>query len=114
MNDELVQRLEEDTPRLAKETVELLKDRGAFERYGPVGESKCRDDTVHHLQYLAAALSSGDEQEFVEYRSWLVSVLTARGIPEHDVDDNFDALAHVLRENYQEAATPAIAMLASR
>jgi hypothetical protein len=62
-------------------------------------EEWCTEDTVHHLGFLNAALTSSAEV-FIEYRDWLVRVLTARGIPTEDIDLNFSAIAMVLEERY--------------
>jgi hypothetical protein len=62
-------------------------------------EEWCTEDTVHHLGFLSAALASSAEV-FVEYREWLVRVLTARGIPMEDIDMNFAVIAMVLEERY--------------
>jgi hypothetical protein len=62
-------------------------------------EEWCTEDTVHHLEFLSAALMSSSEV-FIEYREWLVRVLTARGIPKEDIDVNFSAIAMVLEERY--------------
>jgi hypothetical protein len=62
-------------------------------------EEWCTEDTVHHLGFLSAALTSSAEV-FIEYREWLVRVLTARGIPMEDIDVNFSAIAMVLEERY--------------
>jgi hypothetical protein len=62
-------------------------------------EQRCTEDTVHHLRFLSAALTTGPE-EFTEYRKWLEGVLTARGIPLEDIQTNFSIIAVVLEERY--------------
>jgi hypothetical protein len=79
-------------------------------RYGPEGRAHCVEDTVLHVQHLAAALSAQDATEFRSYRSWLGNLLRARGIPEHLVDLNLRALQDEIRHRYGERATAAIAI----
>lgn len=107
----LDEQLERDADDLARATVEALEDRGVFERYGADGRTKCQQDTLFHLEYLRAALDANDREEFRQYRAWLLDLLGARGIPEEDVDANFDALSEVISARYGEAAAPAVALL---
>ena len=67
-----------------------------------------------HLRYLAAAIDSEDPDEFAEYRSWLVGMLGARGIPESEIDANFAAIAEVLTARLGDDAAPAVTMLRAR
>ena len=103
--------LERDADELARQAVQVLQERGVFERYGPGGLAKCYQDTLFHLDYLRAALETNDPEEFGQYRVWLQDLLRPRGIPVEHIDANFQALSEVLLARYGDAAAPAIALL---
>jgi hypothetical protein len=119
----LVKYLESNLERLAAEITERMEEERPelFERYRArsLGKGRdpaewCKEDTAFHLRHLAAALDSNDPTEFLEYRSWLVRMLGARGIAEEDIDANFDAMADALTARLGEGAGPAVSMLSVR
>jgi hypothetical protein len=119
----LVRYLESNLERLAAEITERMEEERPelFERYRArsLGKGRdpaewCKEDTAFHLRHLAAALDSDDPSEFLEYRSWLVQLLGARGIPREDIDANFDAMADALNSRLGNEAGPAISMLSLR
>ena len=123
MNGSLVEYLESNVEVLAAEVTERMQDERPelFRRYRDRSFGKgrdpaewCKDDTAFHLRHLAAALDSDDPNEFLEYRSWLVQLLGARGIPAEDIDANFDAMADALTSRLGNEADPAISMLSLR
>src|SRR3954451_24236229 len=40
-------------------------------RFGPAGQSHCREDAQYHLSYLSAAVAAGIPAFFIEYISWV-------------------------------------------
>ena len=118
MTNDLCEAILRDASLLAQQVIERMErtDPDVFQKYrvtraGRSAREWCAEDTVHHLEHLSAALSVGDDNEFSEYRSWLVRMLGARNIPEQDIDVNFEALANVLGEHYGPEAEDAISLL---
>jgi hypothetical protein len=120
MNTRLVKYLESNVEQLAVEVTDRMEEEQPelFARYRvrSLGRGRdpldwCKEDTAFHLRHLAAALESDDLNEFQEYRSWLIGLLSARGIPPSDVEANFDAMADTLNTRLGNEARPAIAML---
>jgi hypothetical protein len=104
----LAENLEENADVIAAEVTQRMVEScpHLFEAYrrklrnpSRTPEQWCTEDTVHHLQFLSAALTSGPE-DFTEYRRWLEGVLTSRGIPLEDIQINFSMIAVVLEERY--------------
>jgi hypothetical protein len=103
---EVTQRMETERPEL----FQRYRNRSTGEARDPA--EWCKEDTAYHLRHLAAALDTEDREEFQEYRSWLVQLLAVRGIPEEDIDANFEAIAEALTERLGDEASPAISLLA--
>jgi hypothetical protein len=121
MNTSLADYLESHVDGLATEVTQRMEDQqpDLFRRYRTREGARdpaewCKEDTAYHLRHLAAAVDSGDPDEFREYRSWLVGMLGARGIPETDIDGNLEAIDAVLTARLGEDAAPAVAMLSIR
>jgi hypothetical protein len=123
LNASLSDYLEANVDALATEVTRRMEDERPelFARYrdrpGRTGKDAaewCREDTAFHLRHLAAALDSGDPEEFVAYRSWLVGLLGARGIPEDDIDANFKAIGDVITARLGDEGRPAVSVLGSR
>jgi methanogenic corrinoid protein MtbC1 len=76
--------------------------------HGPEGRSKCLEDTLHHVSYLAEAASVERPTLFTEYTAWMASVLTARAVPVEDFRENLGLLREVIQEKL-----PATAFLAA-
>ena len=120
MNTSLVKYLESNVEQLAVEVTNRMQEEQPelFARYRvrSLGRGRdplewCREDTAFHLRHLGAALESDDLNEFLEYRSWLIGLLSARGIPTSDIDTNFEAMAETLITRLGNEASPAVAML---
>lgn len=105
---EVTRRMEDEQPELFRR----YRDRSGAEVKDPA--EWCREDTAFHLRHLAAALESEDAEEFVAYRSWLVGLLGARGIPEVDIDANFKAIGDVLTARLGDDGEPAVSILRAR
>jgi hypothetical protein len=112
---DLARTLEEHAEPLAAAAVTAMEagDPSLLVRYGAEGMRKCAEDTVFHIQHLAAALDVDDPGELHRYRQWLSTVLGTRGVPEADVDACFAALAAALTRRYGAAAAPAVRFLES-
>jgi MerR family transcriptional regulator, light-induced transcriptional regulator len=79
-------------------------------RYRASGRRHCVQDTLFHLQFLAASVGVGDSGHFARYVAWCNSILVPRGIPTSDLVDSLDVMRRVLA-----SALPAeIAALACR
>lgn len=52
-----------------------------YQRFGPKGRERCREDLAFLLEFLRPVLEFGLVETMVEYLSWLRSVLAARAIP---------------------------------
>ncbi|MFP7478687.1 hypothetical protein [Terribacillus saccharophilus] len=72
-----------------------------YERYGENGKKRTREDNQHHLDYLQTAYEAGDPQLFVDYTIWLHELLSARGMNEKIIIDNYERL-NLLLEDYME------------
>lgn len=93
---------------------------GLYQRFGEKGKLTCREDLLHHLDYLSSALYAGDSAPFREYVLWLSGVLESRGVPSahlkesllllkdffctHLSADRFFPLAHMLQEGVDALA----------
>ena len=67
-------------------------------RYGEIGRAKCLQDTMHHLSSIAAAIALATPETFVDYITWVRSLLEARNIPAGDLALNLICIRDVLRE----------------
>lgn len=114
--------LMERAPLIAAEVTERMVDqypdmfdtfRARLRNTAKTPEQWCTEDTVHHLQHLAAALET-EPAEFERYREWLTDMLAARGVGSDDIDKNFTAIAWVLRKRYGDDAAAAVNMLLSQ
>lgn len=65
-------------------------------RYGPSGHRHCVQDTLFHLQFLAASVGIGDSSHFARYVAWCNSILVPRGIPTSDLIDSLQVMRDVL------------------
>ena len=65
-------------------------------RYGPPGRRHCLQDTVFHLQFLAASVGIGDSGHFARYVAWCNSILVPRGIPTSDLVESLQVMRDVL------------------
>jgi methanogenic corrinoid protein MtbC1 len=61
--------------------------------YGPQGQKACRQDILHHLQFLVPAAELGSSQPFVDYVRWLAVVLASRGVPVAHLGSSLEWLA---------------------
>jgi hypothetical protein len=70
-----------------------------YERYGENGKKRTREDNKHHLDYLQSAYDADDSKLFVDYTIWLHELLSARGMNEKIIIDNYERLIPLL-DNY--------------
>ncbi|MFB1099886.1 hypothetical protein [Terribacillus sp. JSM ZJ617] len=69
-----------------------------YERYGENGKKRTREDNQHHLDYLQTAYDADDSKLFVGYTIWLYELLSARGMNERIIIDNYERLIPLLEE----------------
>src|ERR1700712_3458398 len=50
------------------------------DKHGPRGVQACYDDSIHHLNFLVAAVQNGTPSSYVDYVRWVTSVLQARHV----------------------------------
>ena len=65
-------------------------------RFGDRGRVFAREDGLHHLGYLGAALEADDPGVLERYAVWLRSVLVARGMCSLQIVENFARIAELL------------------
>lgn len=83
-------------------------------RFGARGKQVCRQDLGHHLDYLQAALDSGEAAPFLNYARWLGDILEHRGVPTRHLDESFALLgAFFTRHLSPEAAATVDAVFAA-
>ena len=83
-----------------------------FERYGPIGKIRCREDARFHLVYLAAALDTDIPEFFLDYVGWARVMLASRNVPPEDLARNLRIIEQVLRDRLtDETARRASAMI---
>lgn len=70
-----------------------------LQRFGEHGRRTCRQDILHHLDYLESALLSNDPVIFTQYALWLKDVLISRGVPASHLGTSFDLLATFFSNN---------------
>src|SRR5688500_5310629 len=77
-------------------------------RYGPGGRRHCLQDTLYHLQFLAASVGIGDSGHFARYVVWCNSILVPRGVPTSDLVEGLEIMGQVLASALPaEIAAPA-------
>lgn len=87
--DRAIQRLAVEFPPLA--------------HYTDAQRSRTREDLDYILQFVEAALVTGDDTLFGEFVDWLTSLLAARGLPAAVVPLSLRVLADVLPDAHPEA-----------
>lgn len=72
------------------------KHASALARFGDSGRRACREDVLHHLEYLDSAMTLGSAAPLVHYVTWLKDVLSGRGVPISHLADSLQLMAGVL------------------
>ncbi len=70
-----------------------------YARFGDTGRQACHDDLGFHLEFLRPALEFGLLAPMVDYLRWLDSVLRARAIPSHHLEQSLDWLGDYYRQH---------------
>ncbi|MBZ0104835.1 MAG: cobalamin-dependent protein [Sulfuricella denitrificans] len=80
---QMIEQLDSLSSQAADEVTRRIYENhpGLYQRFGEKGKSTCREDLLHHLDYLSSALYAGDSTPFREYVLWLSGVLESRGVP---------------------------------
>ena len=84
------------------------------DRFGEEGRRKCREDNVHHFNYLQAAADVAEEKIFVDYAIWLNSVLVSRGMKPDHLIDNFVCIQEAIEEGEGDSRFPSYLQAAIR
>ena len=68
----------------------------ALARFGESGRRTCREDVLHHLDYLDSAMTMGTPAPMVQYVVWLRGVLQGRGVPASHLSESLALISGVL------------------
>ncbi|MEW5765197.1 MAG: cobalamin-dependent protein [Acidobacteriota bacterium] len=100
-------RLSALTETLAGEAVERQYGRrpDLLARWGEQGKSRCREDAVSHLSYLAQALRVEEPSLFSDYLAWVKVLFRSLQIPDGDLMENLRILKELVQESlsFEEA-----------
>ena len=82
------------TPKLVRQTAAHLAREHPdwLDRWGHGVRTRCEDDLLYHLSYLADAVASGRSDLFAEYARWIAGFLARRGIPAEHLAGTLAAL----------------------
>lgn len=80
----------------------------ALERFGDSGRRACREDVLHHLDYLDTAMNLGTSDPMVQYVTWLKTVLSERGVPVAHLAESLQLLEAFLGETLAGADLEAV------
>jgi MerR family transcriptional regulator, light-induced transcriptional regulator len=69
---------------------------GLAQRFAQGGLDTCSEYIHQHLDYLDAALATGEPALFTDYAIWVKLVLNSRGVPSSHLAESFDLLAAFL------------------
>ena len=73
-------------------------------RYSPPQLKRTREDLDYIVRFVEAAVLTGDDTVVVEFVSWLVPLVSARGVPAEAVLLGIDSLRRHLRPQHRSAA----------
>ncbi|PYZ96133.1 hypothetical protein CR205_17355 [Alteribacter lacisalsi] len=86
---------EKMTDRFYEEYGEMLK------KFGDRGRHHTKNDNKHHLKYLKTSAKLDNKEMFVDYATWLNTVLVSRNVPTELLIKNFQWLVEEF-ENMDE------------
>ena len=66
------------------------------QQLGPRGLEACRRDVAFHLEFLEGALLADETALFVDYATWVDTVLRSRNVPASHLGDSFEILGEYL------------------
>lgn len=100
----VINRLESLAPNAADEVTRLIYEKHPEldQRFGDKGKATCREDLLHHIDYLVSALYAADSAPFREYVLWLSGVLESRGVPSAHLKESL----LLLQEHFARLLTP--------
>ncbi len=78
--------------------LEIARHPDLAERFGPTVRARMREDTKHHLDYLAQAIAVDDQGLFDNYVGWVKVVLGSRRVPADLLAGLLESMSTVLRE----------------
>ncbi|MYL49053.1 hypothetical protein GLV98_06130 [Halobacillus litoralis] len=68
-----------------------------WEKFGQNGRDRTEEDNFHHLDHLQAAYEMKSVDFFIDYTTWLNTVLTSRDVPTSLIIDNYERLVRLLK-----------------
>lgn len=86
----ILDRRDEIAERIVSEQFERRP--GLAQRYGTAGRSKCVQDALYHLSYLAEAIRASSPVLFADYAAWAKTLLDGLGIPAEDLVLNLECM----------------------
>lgn len=94
----LIEALRERSQELAYRSIDEMYRDDPFwmDRFGERGRKFAREDGVHHVEYLIAALSTSNEEVLTDYARWLQAVLVVRGMCSEQLRENFERLGRII------------------
>ena len=86
-------------PALVRAVMGSLQDRfPAMAAYTPAQRARTAEDIAHIVDFLAAALYTGDTDLFTGFLTWTADILTARGVPAHSLVPALNILGGELKD----------------
>ena len=100
-----INELEEKKSKLAAVITELhfIHHPELEERYGENSRQKCREDTIHHLNYLIEAVKLNSTELFNHYLEWAWHMLEARNIQGQDLISNIGFMQSAIFDHIDES-----------
>jgi hypothetical protein len=77
-------------------------------RYGNRGRQHCTADACFHVEFLAGAIEAGSPEGFGDYMRWTASMLGARGIAAHTLEENVAQLVKHLSSALPQEESAAV------
>jgi methanogenic corrinoid protein MtbC1 len=88
-----------ERPDLVDDAMERLRSRyPPLDRYTPWQMERTKEDLAYILQFIEAAVLTGDERIIDEFVPWLLTVLVTRGVPAKVVTLSLEILAEAVRD----------------
>ncbi|WP_035187490.1 hypothetical protein [Alteribacter aurantiacus] len=72
-----------------------------LEKFGDRGKKHTRNDIHHHFDYLKTSEKLNNKTVFIDYATWLNTVLTSRDVPTELLMKNFEWIVEEL-ENHDD------------
>ena len=70
-----------------------------LDRYGENGRTRYREDVLHNVSALSAAVDADDSAMFLRYVAWMKILLVNRGVATDDIAEGLRCMASVLADD---------------